>query len=130
MRKVLPISEFSKHKYKILKDFYTYTLFYSCHLLHFVLYVVLGEPNPFARTRGKLHNVNSILISDSHVQNDQTIIVPWNPHQNNCSADKPQIQIYFILLNHKLWCISSKTGGREATMGHFLYPSPHLYYIG
>lgn len=53
------------------KEFYICTLFYPHHLFHFVLNVVLENQIPLLELEGKLCDVDSILISDLLVQNEQ-----------------------------------------------------------
>lgn len=117
MRKGLPISKFSKYKYKILKkEFYAYTLFYSYHLFHFVLYVALGEPNPFARTKME-------ALQCKFYSNIRFMCSKWSDNYGTWKPTPKKIALQinlrckFILpcWPHTLWSTSSEMGGRGAT---------------
>ena len=72
MRKLLPILEFSKYRYKTpQKEFYI--CIYFIPTTCFILFWMLPWENqiPLLELEGKLRNVDSILISDLLVQNEQ-----------------------------------------------------------
>lgn len=72
MRKLIPILEYSKYRYKTIQKEFTY-VFYFIPVTCFILFYMLSWENqiPLLELEGKLHNVDSILISDLLAQNEQ-----------------------------------------------------------